>query len=161
MPRFEKTAFLWPSGYHYTLTYGKQEDGSFEWDDRDRFDRVAAPHAVHHRDGEVYAQKRSWLRGGSTSCMCPGDPWTIDWLNNIAVQIVRRGVEMVQVDQVVGARFPACYSREHGHPPGHGRQKVISRVVLTRDGVRLPQSLHTAATLRKRPVRHKSRPADE
>ena len=114
-------AFLWPSGYHYTLTYGERQDGSFEWDDRERFNRVAAPHAVHSRDGKVYAQKRSWLRGGETSCMCPGDPWTIDWLNNIGVEIVRRGVEMVQVDQVVGGAFPACYSRVHGHPPGPGR----------------------------------------
>jgi hypothetical protein len=27
---------------------------------------------------------------------------------------------MVQVDQVVGGRFPDCYSAQHGHPPGPG-----------------------------------------
>lgn len=113
-------AFLWPSGYHYTLTYGKKPDGSFEWDDRQRFEQVARPHAIVTRDGKVYAGARSWLQGGETSCLCPGDPWTIDWFNHTAVESARRGAEIVQVDQVVGGSFPACYSAEHPHPPGPG-----------------------------------------
>jgi hypothetical protein len=112
--------FPWPSGYHYTLTYGQREDGTFEWDDRERFERVFAPHAVHRRDGSVWREKRSWLRGGETSAMCPGDPWTIDWFNEIAVELCKRGADMIQVDQVVGGAFPWCYSDAHGHPPGPG-----------------------------------------
>lgn len=113
-------AFFWPSGYHYTLTYGKQPDGSFQWDDRQRFDQVARPHAVVTRDGKVYAGARSWLQGGETSCLCPGDPWTIAWFNHTATESARRGVPIVQVDQVVGGAFPACYSTQHKHPPGPG-----------------------------------------
>lgn len=113
-------AFLWPSGYHYTLMYDKRADGSFEWDDRERFFREAAPHAVHGRDGKLLAAERSWLRGGQTATMCPGDPWTIDWFNRLAVEAVRRGSELVQVDQVVGGNFPACYRADHGHAPGPG-----------------------------------------
>ncbi|MFQ6098545.1 MAG: DUF6259 domain-containing protein, partial [Armatimonadota bacterium] len=113
-------AFAWPSGYHYTLTYRRRDDGTFEWDDRERFGAVARPHAVRTRDGTVYRLKASWLRGGENAAMCPGDAWTIDWLNDIAVQLAKRGVEMVQVDQVVGAAFPTCYSAAHGHPPGPG-----------------------------------------
>lgn len=112
--------FVWPSGYHYTLTYGRREDGSFEWDDRERFRRVYEPHAVHTRDGSAYHGKRSWLRGGETACMCPGDPWTIEWLNGIAVELCKRGAELVQIDQVVGGAFQWCYSRSHEHPPGPG-----------------------------------------
>ncbi len=112
--------FLWPSGYHYTVTYNKQADGTFAWDNRTRFDATARAHAVCGRDGKVIVSGRSWLRGGECATMCPGDPWTIDWLNQIAVGLVQRGADMVQLDQVVGGRFPACYSTTHGHVPGPG-----------------------------------------
>ncbi len=113
-------AFLWPSGYHYTLTHRKQPDGSFFWDDRERFDATARPHAIRGRDGEVLVRTPFWLQGGQCVTMCPGDSWTIDWLNQIAVEIVRRGVDLVQVDQVVGGNFPVCHSVDHGHEPGPG-----------------------------------------
>lgn len=113
--------FFWPSGYHWTLTFDKQPDGSFRWDDRQRFDSIASAHAIRTRDGKVYAGDRSWLRGGATSCLCPGDPWTINWWNEqVAAPIASRGVEIIQSDQVVGGGFPYCYSTTHGHPPGPG-----------------------------------------
>jgi hypothetical protein len=118
--RFNGHVFPWPSGYHYTRTYRARENGTFEWDDRERFDRVARPHAVHNRDGTLFLRKASWLRGGENACMCPGDPWTIDWLNDIAIELVKRGADMIQVDQVVGGSFPPCYSTSHDHPPGPG-----------------------------------------
>lgn len=117
---FNAHAFLWPSGYYYTLTFDKQEDDTFRWDDRERFERDVRPHAVLGRDGSLWTMKPSWLRGGETAQMCPGDPWTIGLLNEIAGEIALRGVEMVQIDQVVGAGFRPCYSDEHHHPPGNG-----------------------------------------
>jgi hypothetical protein len=112
--------FLWPSGYHYTLTYDRQPDGRFSWDDRARFDAAARSHAICGRDGSVPLRNASWLLGGQCATLCAGDPWTIDWFNHTAVEIVRRGAELVQVDQVVGGGFPICYSGAHGHPPGPG-----------------------------------------
>lgn len=112
--------FLWPSGYHYTLTYKKLPSGEFAWDDRSRFAETARPHAVVGRDGQPLIGARSWLQGGQTATLCPGDPWTIDWLNRTAVGLAERGAELIQVDQVVGGNFPPCYSAEHGHPPGPG-----------------------------------------
>ena len=114
-------AFPWPSGYHWTLTYNKRPDGSFDWDDRAHFDQVARPHAVHARDGNLYIRTPSWLRGGDTACMCGGDPWTVRWWNEeICAPLARRGCELLQVDQVVGANWPACYAPDHGHPKGRG-----------------------------------------
>ncbi len=115
-------AFPWPSGYHWTLTYNKRPDGSFEWDDRARFDAVARTHAVHQRDGNLYIRVPSWLQGGNTACMCGGDPWTIRWWNeSISLPLAQRGCELVQVDQVVGANWPTCYAANHGHPQGRGQ----------------------------------------
>ena len=126
-------AFPWPSGYHYTVTYGKREDGSFTWDDRERFARTAEAHAARTRDGSLYLRRASWLQGGDNASMCPGDPWTLDWLNDIGVGLVRRGADMVQVDQVVGGAFPWCYSPSHGHPPGPGlwMTQVFRRQLVT------------------------------
>ncbi len=127
-------AFPWPSGYHWTLTYNKRPDGSFEWDDRARFDSVARAHAVHQRNGELYIRVPSWLQGGNTACMCGGDPWTIRWWNeDICVPLAKRGCEMVQVDQVVGANWPACYAANHGHQKGRGQwmTESFTRQLLT------------------------------
>lgn len=112
--------FLWPSGYHYTLTYKKLSTGEFQWDDRQRFDAEARAHAIQGREGQVLIGDRSWLQGGQTATMCPGDPWTIDWFNRIAVGLAERGAELIQVDQVVGGNFPVCYANTHGHEPGPG-----------------------------------------
>ena len=115
-------AFPWPSGYHWTLTYNKRADGSFEWDDRARFDEVASAHAVHNHDGKAYIRTPSWLNGGNTACLCGGDPWTIRWWNEeICVPLAKRGCELVQVDQVVGGNWPACYASGHPHPAGRGQ----------------------------------------
>lgn len=127
-------AFPWPSGYHWTLTFRKRDDGSFEWDDRKRFDEVGRAHAVHNRDGTLHLRQPSWLSGGETACLCPGDPWTIDWWNrDISAPLTRRGCELIQVDQVVGGRFPFCYDRSHPHPPGPGpwMTEVFTRQLRT------------------------------
>lgn len=138
--------FPWPSGYHYTTCYGAKEDGSYEWDDRERFDTQIQPHAVHNRDGATYRSKPSWLRGGENSCMCPGDPWTLDWFTDISARLADRGADMIQVDQVVGGRFPPCYSKDHGHPVGPGLWMTeVFRRQLTQTLARLretdPQSV--------------------
>lgn len=126
-------SFFWPSGYHYTVTYNQRPDGAFEWDDRPRFDEAARAHAVHQRDGSLLLRRCGWLNGGDNASMCPGDPWTVDWFNQISTEIARRGVEMVQVDQVVGGAYPACYHTGHGHPPGPGlwQTEVFRRQLQT------------------------------
>jgi len=111
--------FLWPSGYHYSLSYGSRLDGGFLWDNRRQLDSVA-PHVMVDRAGKPLVRDCTWLRGGQHCVMCPGDPWTIEWLNRSAVECVEHGAELVQIDQVVGGRTPVCYSRGHDHAPGAG-----------------------------------------
>lgn len=115
-------SFAWPSGYHYTLTHKKLPDGTFFWDDRKRFEQTAREHAVYDRDGKLFQYKwlQFWLAGGQNACLCPGDPWTIDGFNHISTELAKRGVDMIQLDQVVGGNFPPCYRKEHGHPAGPG-----------------------------------------
>ena len=118
-------AFPWPSGYHWTTTYDRKSDGSFVWDDRARFAKIAETHAVFNRDGKRYVRTPSWLRGGDCACMCGGDPWTRNWWNNdICLPLVKLGCEMIQVDQVVGGAFPACWAKNHPHGPGEGLWKT-------------------------------------
>lgn len=116
--------FPWPSGYHWTTTYDKRPDGTFAWDDRARFERIAAPHAIFNRDGARYVRTPFWLRGGDCACLCGGDPWTRDWWNrDICLPLAKLGCEMIQVDQVVGGAYPPCWAKNHPHGPGEGRWK--------------------------------------
>jgi len=118
-------AFPWPSGYHWTRTYDKRADGSFAWDDRERFERIGHSHAVFNRDGTRYLRTPSWLRGGDCACLCGGDPWTRAWWNDrVCAPLALLGCEMIQVDQVVGGRFPPCWNRAHPHGPGDGKWKT-------------------------------------
>ena len=115
--------FFWPSGYEWNVTYGKRADGSFEHDDRADFEKTARPHTVTNRDGSPFIRSYRWLQGGANAALCRGDPWTRRWLNDIAVELTRRGADLIQIDQVVGAGARGggrCYSASHGHPPGPG-----------------------------------------
>ena len=116
--------FLWPSGYHWTVTFGARPDGTFEWDDRTRWEAEGKAHTAVNRDGSLAVSSRSWLRGGQNASLCPGDPWTRDWFDRIALDCLSTGAPMVQVDQVVCGSFPTCFSREHGHAPGAGPWKA-------------------------------------
>ena len=118
-------AFPWPSGYHWTLMYDKRPDGSFAYDSRERFNAVAAPHAVWKRDGQIYNRIPSWLKGGHAAAMCGGDPWARNWFNReVALEFAKRGCEAVQADQIVGGAFPECWATNHPHAPGQGPWKV-------------------------------------
>lgn len=116
-------AFFWPSGYQWCLTYGKREDGSFEWEDRAWFEREAKAHSMIGKDGKIMLTNPPWYRGGEAATLCRGDKWSRDWLTGVAVGLARRGGELFQVDQVVGAGMRGggdCRATGHGHPPGIG-----------------------------------------
>lgn len=114
--------WLWPGGHHWNLSYGKRDDGSFMLDFRDDFYKRAAPHAVCRPTGEIWLDKLDWLAGGESATMCPADPWSRDWWNkDVARELVKRGAELVQADQDVGARVQSCWSTKHGHAPGPGK----------------------------------------
>ncbi len=116
--------FFWPSGYHWAVTFGRHEDGTFKLDDRDHFEKVAQPHSVLTRDGPPFARTDFWLGGGTNCVLCRGDAWTRQWLDRTATELTRRGADLIQVDQVTYGCGPrdrgCCYSRQHGHPPGPG-----------------------------------------
>jgi len=116
--------FLWPSGYHWTVSYRKQADDSFQWDDRERFAKEGPAHVSLDAKGKPRIGKRSWLQGGENASMCPGDPWTQRWFEDISRGCLDIGVDMIQVDQVVRGAFPDCFSKQHGHAPGGGLWKT-------------------------------------
>ena len=131
--------FLWPSGYNFSLAYGKRPDGDYLWDNRKQLDSIAG-HMIVDRAGRILIRDCWWLRGGQQCVMCPGDPWTIDWLNQSAVECAQHGAELIQIDQAVGGDSPACYSHCHAHEPGPGlwssqafHQQLQSMVRLCRE----------------------------
>jgi len=119
--------FLWPSGYHWAVSWMKQADGSFLYENRAAFDREAATHNSVERDGRAHFIASPWLGGGENARLCGGDAWTRDWFaNRICRGLAERGCELVQVDQIVGASIPICWSHRHGHPVGDGAWRIAS-----------------------------------
>ena len=117
--------FVSPAGYQWARMCGKQENGAFEWDDRERFERIGHPHAVSGRDGTRYLRTPSWLHGGDCAYLCGGDPWTRKWWNDyLCSPLAMLGCEVIQVGQMQGGRSPACWNRNHAHQPGDGKWKT-------------------------------------
>lgn len=111
----------WPGGHHWNVQVLKRKDGTFEFDFSKKFWHEIAPHAVCGLDGKPFIENLVWLRGGNSASLCPADPWVVDWWNkDVACELVKRGADLVQADQDVGARIPDCWSRKHGHKPGPG-----------------------------------------
>jgi len=120
---------LFPSTYQWTLTLRPKPDGSCEWDDRQDFAAIGEKHAIKDRQGNVMLKKPSWLYGGQTAALCRGDAWTREFFAAAVDDMAARGVDVVQLDQVVGGAWPsdgrtACFSPDHGHAPGFGRWDV-------------------------------------
>ena len=116
--------FFWPSGYHWAVTFNQRDDGTFALDNREKFENVGKPHAAITRDGSHFAKTDFWLNGGTNCVLCRGDAWTRRWLNDTAMELTKRGADLIQVDQVTYGCGPkergCCYSDQHGHPPGPG-----------------------------------------
>ena len=111
--------FAWPSGYAWTRTYSRQPDGSFRYDSRELYDRVARPHTCQHLNGERVIWKRWWLGEGENAYLCGLDEWVRNWFNNdVCLPLAKYGCDMIQVDQVVAGSAYACFDKTHGHGPG-------------------------------------------
>ena len=118
----------WPGGHHWNVQVGKKADGTYRLDfSKDFWSRVA-PHAVKDPDGKVHLDNLVWLGGGNSASICSDDPWGVDWWNkDISAALVRRGADLVQADQDVGARIPTCWATDHGHKPGPGKWRMASQ----------------------------------
>lgn len=118
----------WPGGHHWNVQVGRRNDGTYRLDfSKDFWSRVA-PHAVKDPDGKVHFDKLVWLGGGTSASICSADPWGVDWWNKeVAAALVKRGADLVQADQDVGARIPTCWATDHGHKPGPGRWRMAAQ----------------------------------
>ena len=127
--------YPWPSGYHWTITFGPSTNGVWRWDGRDLFAaRGIAAHSTVRRSGDFHHSRMSWLEGGEAANLCYGDPWTLRWWNEeVCLPLAKLGCEMIQVDQVVSGFCPTCYSKDHGHAPGEGawRWRMFERQLRT------------------------------
>ena len=123
--KIDAHAFPWPSGYYWILDYDQQADGSYAYTDYEAYAAADGDsHCCITREGKPYRRTPPWLKKGHSTCLCGGDPYTVDWWNKgICLPLVKLGCEMIQTDQTVGGAFQSCWSRKHGHTPGDGLWK--------------------------------------
>ena len=70
--------FPWPSGYNWTLSKGKRDDGSYAYESREAFAKMAH-FAIRERKGDVFVKHPSWYQGGEMPVLCRGDRRTRAW----------------------------------------------------------------------------------
>ena len=110
---------LYLSGLHYTLqkkpTHGA---GAFKANSPDL--EKAFSSAIVNPDGKVRKDGVSEDGIGERLTLCPATPMAFDTLSASLRQSLELGIDIVQVDQIVGGGVPPCFSEKHGHPPGGG-----------------------------------------
>ena len=124
--------FLWPSGFRWLVTFDRKGDGTYDYDDREDWNKVALPYAVIGRDGTARKSTSAvWWRGGHNMQLCGNEDWSVEWFVNNAKRMVALGAESVQIDQQGGGFLSPCWARNHSHAPGDGvwRVKGFTRFV--------------------------------
>ena len=122
--RGHRTAFL-TSGYWWVVKRQKTSNGP-AFDDTADFERRkgmcamrpdGTPHLVDSY--ERTTEHGSWR--GLSATLCHGSRAARDTLKATFLRLAALGVPLVSFDQEIGGeqRYP-CYSKAHGHPPGHG-----------------------------------------
>jgi len=74
--------------------------------------------AIVKEDGEV--NLGSWYGGWHSSWLCPHTRGNREVLAEELLSCMRWGIDWVQIDNFPCGGPMACYSTEHGHPPGFG-----------------------------------------
>ena len=64
---------------------------------------------------------------------CPAAPGTTQFFRQVIRQLHDLGIDIVQMDQTTSGAGHACYSTEHGHPPGPGPYQAVAFRELLRE----------------------------
>jgi len=118
------------SGLKWTLEK-KTSEGSY--DDWENFRKVGLKYAVADFDGKPLLRGKPDKDVGRYAQICFATPFALEHLRSTAARCQALGITAVQADQIVGGGGPACYSKQHGHPPGHGKWEYenLSRIFET------------------------------
>ncbi len=114
--------FVFLSGLYYTF----QNEGRNGGDVRG-WERYADSLVIASETGKPKIQVLNEMTPGKgdvwrrhSYVFCPAAPGTRAFFRSVVDRLHALGIDIVQIDQTVSGAGVACYSTEHGHPPGPG-----------------------------------------
>jgi hypothetical protein len=105
------------------------------FDGKERFEREGRAVCVVNRDGQMDIAEPYFTWDGTKARMCPAHPFTRAHFPATARRLAEAGFAIFEFDQMNGGQCPPCYSRDHGHEPGHGpwmREAIARFMAATR-----------------------------
>jgi len=112
------------SGYRWTLERTTPEKE--EYSSQERFDKEVSRFAVCDMAGKPVigtSEKKNDYRGRKFSRMCRATDFAKQTIVDVSTYCVRNGYSCIHFDQECSGGYSAsvCWSKDHGHPRGHGR----------------------------------------
>lgn len=89
-------------------------------DQRAAFDRRGRAWAVSDAEGKAEISGKPGEGVGEAATICPSTELAREILVGTSRRCRELGIDLVQVDQIVGGGMAPCYHPEHNHPPGGG-----------------------------------------
>ena len=110
------------SGLYWTLekNMAHSDRPPVQVDQRAGFDRRGRASAVSDVAGEAVIRGKPDSGIGEAATICPSTDLAREILVGTSRQCRQLGIDLVQVDQLVGGGMAACYHPDHAHPPGGG-----------------------------------------
>lgn len=110
------------SGLYWTLekNMAHSDRPPVEINQRAEFDRRGRASAVSDAEGEVVLRGKPEQGVGEAATICPSTELAREILVGTSRRCQELGIDLVQVDQLVGGGMSACYHPDHAHPPGGG-----------------------------------------
>lgn len=123
---------LYLSGLNYTLEKTPRHGAGYFKTGRSE-EKIAEKSAIIDFNGKLHVEGTAAEGTGKRLVICPSTQLAFDILGNAVHKSLEYGVDLIQIDQIVGGGSPPCFSAEHNHPPGGGTTvyRSISRLLDT------------------------------
>ena len=110
------------SGLYWTLekNMAHSDRPPVQINQRAEFDRRGRASAVSDADGEAVLRGKPESGIGQAATICPSTELAREILVGTSRRCRELGIDLVQVDQIVGGGMATCYHPKHKHPPGGG-----------------------------------------
>ena len=120
---------LYLSGLNYTIEKTPRHGASY-YKAKSSDLKSAEGSAIVEPNGTIKILGSAEEGIGKYYILCPSTPLAKQTLINSVSKSVDLGIDIVQIDQIVGGGTPPCFSAKHNHPPGGGTEIYKSMTAL-------------------------------
>ena len=129
--------FVYMSGTVWRITRGDISYSNWSY-----FNSTGKPWAALKEDGSVLIDENYATIDWQCARMCPHTQFWHDLVVQNFLELVRLGVDVIQIDEFpIGTNYP-CFNASHGHPVGYSREMSIALGSILQDCRTLGRALN-------------------